>query len=548
MKHFKNITHLYYTLLQKREAFFKRFIVFFCLLPYLSFGQINSKRDYVRLIDSADVYVDSDFALAEKFLDSIPKPLNLHIEGKLGDYHYLRGIISNNNNNNQSKLFQDFILASSYAVKEENFLLAGSVYSELFSNIYFVSKDSTAFKYLYKSEYYYKKANDSIGLIEIKQMPAYIEYVNKNYRISNQLMLDNLEEYKNFHNDKYYYMFACFVLATNHLALDEPDQAHFYINNFKSIKNDPTIIDKDYLGLESGIEQSQVNYFFKIKNIDSIIHYLNKVKQKHSYLNYNNMQDYYQQNADFYKYIGDSDNYIKYVDSLLLFENELLIKNLNTGLVMNDIIENNQTQLTSETEKKILNRVLVFILLIVILIFVFVFVRYYKKIKLKLDSSTNKNEKFDYINNNNQKLTAKLDSLESYIGEVKSDLKLISSNSDVNKQNEKVKDLYKKIHIDSPVSMDSQQDYLKLVNDSNADFFMKIKNDHPNLIDSEIIICYYLKVGFKNKDIAQFLKTSVRAIESKRYRIEKKILIEGENKIPLIEYLNSLDTISEPSL
>ena len=64
---------------------------------------------------------------------------------------------------------------------------------------------------------------------------------------------------------------------------------------------------------------------------------------------------------------------------------------------------------------------------------------------------------------------------------------------------------------------------MELVNDLNVEFFNQIHSKYPELNDSEVITCYYLFMGFKNKEIAMFLNTSVRALESKRYRISKKI-------------------------
>ena len=61
----------------------------------------------------------------------------------------------------------------------------------------------------------------------------------------------------------------------------------------------------------------------------------------------------------------------------------------------------------------------------------------------------------------------------------------------------------------------------------NSAFFIKINQLFPQLNEDEKIICYYIFAGFKNKEIAIFLKTTVRAIESKRYRIYKKIDFEN---------------------
>ncbi len=79
-------------------------------------------------------------------------------------------------------------------------------------------------------------------------------------------------------------------------------------------------------------------------------------------------------------------------------------------------------------------------------------------------------------------------------------------------------------------------DHLNLINDLNVDFFNELSQMHPELNESEIIICYYLFAGFKNKEIAAFLNTSIRSVESRRYRIGKKLKIK-DKELSLVAYL-----------
>ncbi|AUC21142.1 hypothetical protein BTO15_02980 [Polaribacter sejongensis] len=60
--------------------------------------------------------------------------------------------------------------------------------------------------------------------------------------------------------------------------------------------------------------------------------------------------------------------------------------------------------------------------------------------------------------------------------------------------------------------------------------------EHPELNSSEVIICYYLFMGFKTKEISVFLNTSVRSVESKRYRIRNKLNVNKED-FKLVDYL-----------
>ena len=90
------------------------------------------------------------------------------------------------------------------------------------------------------------------------------------------------------------------------------------------------------------------------------------------------------------------------------------------------------------------------------------------------------------------------------------------------------------MHHNSTTLLDKTENHFELVNDLNVDFFKKIQERYPQLNNSEIIICYYLFIGFKNKEISVFLNTTVRAVESKRYRITKKIDL---NNMTLLQHL-----------
>ena len=141
------------------------------------------------------------------------------------------------------------------------------------------------------------------------------------------------------------------------------------------------------------------------------------------------------------------------------------------------------------------------------------------------------------MTNNHEKLKLKVSGLNEYITELKKEIKLISTINNEETQKEKIKELYKNIHLNSSTFLSKEENYLELLNETNVQFFSKMKQLHPNLNESEIVICYYIYVGFKNKEIAGFLNTSTRAIESKRYRISKKIDLKNK-QIVLLDYLN----------
>ncbi|WP_231128710.1 helix-turn-helix transcriptional regulator [Chryseobacterium vaccae] len=54
---------------------------------------------------------------------------------------------------------------------------------------------------------------------------------------------------------------------------------------------------------------------------------------------------------------------------------------------------------------------------------------------------------------------------------------------------------------------------------------------NPGLIYSELYFCALMKLDFDTKKIAQCTNTSIRAVESRKYRIRKKLNIPSEINI-----------------
>jgi tetratricopeptide (TPR) repeat protein len=62
-------------------------------------------------------------------------------------------------------------------------------------------------------------------------------------------------------------------------------------------------------------------------------------------------------------------------------------------------------------------------------------------------------------------------------------------------------------------------------------FFEQLLVKAPSLVTSDLLICGQLRLGFYTKEIARYTKTSVRSVESKKYRIRKKLEIPASDDI-----------------
>ncbi|WP_452224771.1 helix-turn-helix transcriptional regulator [Lacinutrix chionoecetis] len=512
--------------------------LFFLIITTFSASTLAAqsvKSEYLKYLDSADRVFEEFPKRAIQYLDSIPEPVEESIKGHVAEYYQLKGFISDRSNNT-AEVFQNFLMALKYAKTENNYDIAGMASIELFYNSYFIKKDSTAFNYLNDAETYYKKANNSNGLAEAQQMYAYVELFKKNYGKSNTLILQYLPEYQAIKDDSYYYMYALFMLSSNYIHQGDASNSHKYFNRLKALKSDTTISKRLHDVHKVSINTCIAEHHFDKKTMDSTLYYLKKAGELRYAMNNSDIKLYFKLYADYYNHYNDLEGKARYLDSLSHFQNNLLEKNITASLKINESLEKSEDLLEAETNKKHFNRNLIIVLSILIFILCFVVIIRYKTIKQKIKEFTKRDNEFTFLKTNHEKLKVKVRGLEDYISEVKKEVKTISLIDSEIEQRFRIKELYKNIHHNSSTLLKKGESHLDLINELNVDFFSQIEEKHPQLNHSEIIVCYYIFIGFKNKEIATFLNTSYRAVESKRYRIRKKLNFVKE-EAQLLEYL-----------
>ncbi len=488
--------------------------------------------NYHRFVDSADVHIDISSKKAKVFLDSIPEPLEENIKGRLADYYTIKSLIHEERNEAVDK-YQSDILALKFAKEEKNYNVAGVSCLGLFSRVYLTKNDTTAYKYLEQAKEYFTLDNDSLGLIEVEQVYAYSKFIDYKSEECNALLLSNLDTYKNIKEDAYFYMFATFMLTVNYIDLDSLDRANVYLKEFKSLENDTTIVKYNYLAFQVGIDVPIAEYYFKKKQLDSTIHYLSKAEKLRNYMDSYLIKNYLNLSIETYKALGDLNKTKAYIDSLLVFEEKMISNVVTADDKFNAPLLKAELELNEAEEKKFLHGILIVVLFIILISIGYL---YNRKKKLNLIENLSSQEgDLSYLKSNNEKLAVKVQGLEEYIVNLKKDVKSIASINDPLSLRESIKDFYKNLHLNSSTLLDKTESHLELVNDLNVEFFKKINELHPQLNNSEVIICYYLSIGFKNKEIAVFLNSTVRAIESKRYRITKKINLEKNTLLQHLE-------------
>ncbi len=487
-------------------------------------------------MDSADSNIDYNSKKALRFLDSIPMPLEKSIEGKIADYYALKSIIYDEFEDYPTS-YQYNILALEYAEKEENYETAGDVALALFKNIYFKKKDSTAFNYLDKARYYYNKSNSRYGKIDVYQTEAYTAFLNKEYKQCNAMLLSQLDDYAKIDEDAYYNMFALFMISTNYIHLEDFEKAQLYYEKFLKLLNHPTVVPYNYYSFKGALNVCFAEVFDKKMVLDSVEKYLVASSSLTDFMGEDTKRDYFKLYSNYYANKGEFNISKAYIDSLKVFEDKMFENVMDSSFDINNRLLLAREALDKESDRGYLKTIALSILASCLIFFSILWIWNYKKLKLKVLDYKNQRTSLNYLKSNHEKLKVKVKGLEDYIGEVKKEVKAISTVDEVSEQRSKIKELYKNVRLNSSMVTSQNENHLELINDLNVEFFSKLAKKYPQLSDSEVIICYYLYTEFKSKEIAIFLGTSTRAIESKRYRIRKKLNIQNR-QMSMFEFLD----------
>ncbi len=129
-----------------------------------------------------------------------------------------------------------------------------------------------------------------------------------------------------------------------------------------------------------------------------------------------------------------------------------------------------------------------------------------------------------------------LQSKNDFLNDVKKELKELVKNPQISNKT-RFEKLIKKI--DNNLSSDSSwKAFEKHFEMIHSDFFKTLKEKHPDLSTEEIKLLSFLKMQITTKDIAQQLNLSVRGVETRRYRLRKKLKLDKKEGLE-----NFLETI-----
>jgi ligand-binding sensor domain-containing protein/DNA-binding CsgD family transcriptional regulator len=67
-----------------------------------------------------------------------------------------------------------------------------------------------------------------------------------------------------------------------------------------------------------------------------------------------------------------------------------------------------------------------------------------------------------------------------------------------------------------------------LFDQAHADFFKRLKAAYPDLTQSDLKLCAYLRLNLSSKEIAPLLNISYRGVETRRYRLRRRLLLDND--------------------
>lgn len=90
--------------------------------------------------------------------------------------------------------------------------------------------------------------------------------------------------------------------------------------------------------------------------------------------------------------------------------------------------------------------------------------------------------------------------------------------------------------IDKNISNDNDWEMFEaLFDQAHENFFKRLKQSFPDLTQSDLKLCAYLKLNLSSKEIAPLLNISIRGVEIRRYRLRKRLSLSSDDN--LVEYI-----------
>lgn len=78
------------------------------------------------------------------------------------------------------------------------------------------------------------------------------------------------------------------------------------------------------------------------------------------------------------------------------------------------------------------------------------------------------------------------------------------------------------------LAIQSDPSFIHKFKETFSEFYTNLTTENPSLNTNDILLCALVKLNFSNKEIAEYTHVSLRTVESKKYRLKKKLGISAE--------------------
>lgn len=279
------------------------------------------------------------------------------------------------------------------------------------------------------------------------------------------------------------------------------------------------------------------------------------------YRNYNICYNSYYQLSKCYAILGNYEKAYKFFDKYDIFyteadkhKNEKKIKDIHTNYLLSANIEELKAKEIETNKAKISKQnMIMFISLGIVLLLMLIIITilsnrnkdlYHKnkemayEQQLKLDKMENDLMEIQLRNNKESLINLALHfkSYIEFLNPLKAKLKEIIDSPE-NETKNKIKNLYVEMQNNNGLFNNTENLYNQ-INDIYKDFIDRLEQKYPTITKSEKRLCAMLYINMSSKEIAVISNTTIRSVETSRYRLRKKFNLSRDE-----DMVNFLRTI-----
>ena len=245
-----------------------------------------------------------------------------------------------------------------------------------------------------------------------------------------------------------------------------------------------------------------------------------------------------------YEYFNIYD--ITYDSAFFTNQNKKIEELRNSHLLTLNIKELKSKEIEEENIKNNEKEWALFILTIIVLILISItFIILYSKNKImshnnkvssyeqqiKIDKMESDLKEYQLKSNRELiiKMALQIKSYSDVINQINNDLKTIIELPE-NEQKNKVKNILLKTHNNSHL-LNNAESIKKQIDAVYKDFFKRLEEKYPDLTKAEKNLCTMLYINMSSKEIAAITNTTIRTVETSRYRLRRKFNLSRDEDI-----------------